>query len=51
MCIPASSNVATDYNISKNNLLKARSEELQAKYQYIFQLKIIDFYKGADITL
>ena len=42
---------ATDYNISKNNLLKARSEELQAKYQYIFQLKIIDFYKGVDITL
>ncbi|MDR0692639.1 MAG: TolC family protein [Prevotellaceae bacterium] len=42
---------ATDYNISKNNLLKAQSEELQTKYQYIFQLKIIDFYKGADITL
>jgi outer membrane protein len=42
---------ATDYNISKNNLLKAQSEELQAKYQYIFQLKIIDFYKGTPITL
>jgi outer membrane protein len=42
---------ATDYNISKNNLLRAQSEELQAKYQYIFQLKIIDFYKGIPITL
>jgi outer membrane protein len=42
---------ATDYNISKNNLLKAKSEELQAKYQYIFQLKIIDFYKGMPIKL
>jgi outer membrane protein len=42
---------ATDYNISKNNLLKAQSEELQAKYQYIFQLKIIDFYKGTPIKL
>jgi outer membrane protein len=42
---------ATDYNISKNNLIRVQSEELQAKYQYIFQLKIIDFYKGIPITL
>jgi outer membrane protein len=42
---------ATDYNMAKNNLLKAQSEELQSKYQYIFQLKILDFYKGIPIKL
>ncbi len=42
---------ATDYTVSKNNLFKAESEMLQAKYQYVFQLKIIDFYKGIPITL
>jgi outer membrane protein len=42
---------ATDYTIAKNNLFKAESDMLQAKYQYIFQTKIIDFYKGFPITL
>ncbi|MDR3133428.1 MAG: TolC family protein [Prevotellaceae bacterium] len=42
---------ATDYTIAKNNLFKAESDRLQAKYQYIFQTKIIDFYKGIPITL
>ncbi|MDR1406294.1 MAG: TolC family protein [Prevotellaceae bacterium] len=42
---------ATDYTIAKNNLFKAESDKLQAKYQYIFQTKIIDFYKGIPITL
>jgi outer membrane protein len=41
----------TDYTVSKNNLFKAESDLLQAKYQYVFQLKIIDFYKGIPITL
>ncbi|MDR2358909.1 MAG: TolC family protein [Prevotellaceae bacterium] len=42
---------ATDYTIAKNNLFKAESDRLQAKYQYIFQTKIIDFYRGIPITL
>jgi outer membrane protein len=41
----------TDYNVAKTNLLKAQSEEAQAKYQYIFQLKILDLYKGLPIKL
>ena len=41
----------TDYNVAKNNLLKAQSEEAQAKYQYVFQLKILDLYKGEQIKL
>ncbi len=39
----------TDYNVAKTNLLKAQSDELQAKYQYIFQLKILDLYRGLPI--
>lgn len=41
----------TDYTVSKTNLFKAQSDYYQAKYQFIFQLKIIDFYKGIPITL
>ncbi|MBO7764761.1 MAG: TolC family protein, partial [Bacteroidales bacterium] len=35
-----------DYNYTRNQLLKARSESIQAKYKYLFQLKIIDYYQG-----
>ena len=42
---------ATDYSVAKNNLFKSKSDFLQAKYQFIFQQKIIDFYKGNPITL
>ncbi|MFA5325378.1 MAG: TolC family protein [Bacteroidales bacterium] len=41
----------TDYIISKTNMIKAESEYYQAKFQYIFQLKIIDYYKGIPIIL
>ncbi|RLD63286.1 MAG: hypothetical protein DRJ01_04100 [Bacteroidetes bacterium] len=40
-----------DFNTSKNNLNKAKSDLLQAKYQYIFKLKILDFYQGKQIQL
>jgi len=42
---------ATDYTVAKANLFKAQSEYYQSKYQYVFQLKILDFYKGIQITL
>lgn len=41
----------TDYTVAKTNLFKARSEYIQAKYQFVFQLKIIDYYKGIPLTL
>lgn len=37
---------ALDYNTAKNELAKALSEQLQAKYVYLFNMKILDFYKG-----
>jgi len=40
-----------DYNVSKNNLTKARSELLQAKYNYIFSTRILDFYRGIPMDL
>lgn len=42
---------ATDYTVSKTNLFKAKSDYYQSKYQYVFQLKILDFYKGIPISL
>ena len=39
-----------DYLISKNNLAKAKSTLLQAKYDYIFRIKILDFYQGKPLT-
>ena len=41
----------TDYTVAKTNLFRAQSDNLQAKYQYVLQLKILDFYKGIPITL
>ena len=35
----------TDYSTAKTNLFKAESEYLQSKYQYIFQQKIMEYYK------
>ncbi len=40
-----------EYNVAKNNLTKARSELLQAKYNYIFNTRILDFYRGIPIDL
>lgn len=42
---------AVDYNLAKTNLLKAESDLLQSKYEYIFKTKILDFYKGLKISL
>lgn len=42
---------STDFLIEKTNLITAESALLQAKYTLIFSNKILDFYKGIDITL
>lgn len=41
----------TDYTIAKNNLFKAESALLQSKYQYVFQMKVLDYYRNIPITL
>jgi outer membrane protein len=40
-----------DYNAAKTQLLKSQSDMAQAKYEYIFKTKVLDFYKGMPITL
>ena len=42
---------STDYNVAKNNLNKANSDLLQAKYDFIFRVKVLDFYQGNPIVL
>lgn len=41
---------AIDYNTSKNNLTKAKSDLLQAKYDYVFKTKVLDFYQGKPLS-
>lgn len=38
-----------EYNEAKLNLTRALSDKLQAKYDYLFRTKILDFYKGQVI--
>ncbi|HYX09567.1 MAG TPA: TolC family protein [Bacteroidales bacterium] len=42
---------SVEYNTAKNQLIKTNSDLLQAKYDYIFRTKILDFYMGKPITL
>lgn len=35
---------SVDYLVAQNNLNRARSEELQARFDYLFKTKILDFY-------
>lgn len=40
---------AVEYNEAQLKLQKSESELLQAKYDYFFRCKILDFYKGEEI--
>jgi len=40
-----------DYNAAKTTLLKAQSDLSQAKYEFIFKTKVLDFYKGLPLNL
>ena len=40
---------AVEYVEAKTNLKKAQSDKIQAKYDYLFRTKILDFYKGQPI--
>ncbi len=38
-----------DYNEALNNMTVARSQMLQAKYEYLFRTKILDYYNGLPL--
>jgi outer membrane protein len=39
----------TEFNESRNNLMKAESDLIQARYQLIYQKALIDFYRGKEL--
>jgi outer membrane protein len=40
-----------DYSAAKTQLLKSQSDMSQAKYEFIFKTKVLDFYKGIPLKL
>ncbi len=40
-----------EFNTSKNQLSSTQSDLLQAKYDFIFRIKILNFYRGEPISL
>ncbi|MFC7668834.1 TolC family protein [Hymenobacter humi] len=41
----------TDFNIARNNLTAAESDMIQAKYEFYFRRKVLDFYQGKPLAL
>lgn len=41
---------SVDYNLAKTNLDRARANLVQAKYDYIFRTKILDFYQNKPLS-
>ena len=42
---------SVDFQVAQNNLFGAQADLLNAKYEYIFRVKVLDFYLGKPITL
>jgi outer membrane protein len=42
---------SVDFQVAQNNLFNAQADLLNAKYEYIFRVKVLDFYLGKPITL
>lgn len=40
---------ALDFSTSKNRLFASESNLLQAKYDYVFKLKVLDYYQGKSL--
>lgn len=39
-----------DYNNSKNRVIKASADMLNSKYDFLFKLKVLDYYQGKPLT-
>ncbi len=42
---------AFDLNNSRNNLLSARTQLISAQYDYVFKMKLLEFYRGQGLKL
>jgi outer membrane protein len=40
-----------DYIVTQNNLFRARIEEVSNRYDYVFKMKVLEFYKGQGLRL
>jgi outer membrane protein len=40
-----------DFSQIKNRVVKAESDFLKAKYDYIFKIKLLEFYYGIPVTV
>lgn len=38
-----------EYQVAENNLFQAQSDQLRAKYDFIFRKKVLDFYQGLPL--
>ena len=41
---------SSDFMLVKTNLSRAKSDLIQAKYDYLFKIKILDFYQGKPLS-
>jgi len=42
---------SVDYNMAKNQLTNARSDMLRAKYEFVFKVNVLNFYRGKPFNL
>ena len=40
-----------EYNDAKNSYLRAESDLLRSRYEYLFQTRLLDFYRGEEIIM
>ena len=41
----------TEFNESRNRLVKAQSDAVQATYEYLYQTRLVEFYRGGALVL
>ena len=40
----------TEFNEAKNTLMRAESDLVQARYEHLFQTRLLDFYRRGDLA-
>ncbi|OYX10803.1 MAG: transporter, partial [Algoriphagus sp. 32-45-6] len=42
---------SVDFQVAQNNLFNAQADLINAKYAYIFRVKVLDFYLGNPLNI
>lgn len=42
---------AVDFQVAQNNLFNGQADLITSKYEYVFRVKVLDFYMGKPLTL